>query len=205
VVSGVPDYGFLSSPTYADPNRDGLFGGITAAFGDGSQITIVPRGTDHEGRQRYAYSVTQQQLPRTVAAGEDLHSGIDRPVDYRRALADLAVFADARADEDADGDPFQDWAYRHDTELSELVLQLQEDVQVWDGEVESIVAGQRVTAAAGPASPAAAARRCPPLPAAARSRAPPAGSAAGPAPAGKHTAGPEYFPRPSAQRRSTPS
>jgi hypothetical protein len=123
-------YAFGSPDSVSDPNRDGLFGGITATFRDGSQVTIVPRGIDEEGRQRYAYSLTQDQVPRTVTAGEDLRSGVGEDVDYRKALAAWAGFAGADAETyraEMSGDAMQEWAYQHDDELSELALDLEQD------------------------------------------------------------------------------
>jgi hypothetical protein len=113
----------------ADRNRNGLLGRITATFADGSTATIVPRGICPEGRQRYAYSVTQSRVPRTVVAGE-LRSGVGEPVNLLRALAAWASFAAADAEEYAasmSGDAFGEWAYQHDDELSMLALELEEN------------------------------------------------------------------------------
>ncbi len=139
-----PGYAFRSPGYVSDPDGDGLFGGITATFRDGSQVTIVPRGTDEEGRQRYAYSVTQEQVPRTLAAGDDLRSGVGEPVNYRKALAAWTSFACADAEAyqaTMSGDAVQEWAYQHDDELSELALDL-------EGQDPDAEAEQATTAAA---------------------------------------------------------
>ncbi len=129
---------------YADPGAFGRCGcpchrrgvaagntaaGITATFIDGSRVTIVARGTDGEGRQQYAYRLIQPGTPRTVAAGDDLRSGVGDAVNCSRALAAWVGFASADAETYAvtmSGDAMQEWAYQHDDELSMLAVELEE-------------------------------------------------------------------------------
>ncbi len=123
-----PSFQFKSGSCIANPNAD-PWGGIAATFRDRSQVTIVSRGADDEGRQRYAYSLTQEPIPRTVAAGHDLRSGVGEPVNYRKALSAWVSFASADAETyraDMSGDAMQEWAYQHDDELSELAMDLED-------------------------------------------------------------------------------
>jgi hypothetical protein len=114
----------------AGRNFDSLFGGITVTFADGSRVTLIARGTDPDGRQQYAYRVTQRGEPRIVAAGHNLRSGIGEPVNYRKALAAWVSFACADADTyraTMAGDLFEEWAYLRDDELSTLAADLDDD------------------------------------------------------------------------------
>lgn len=108
----------------ADCNSDGVTGRITATFADGCTVTIVPRGICPEGRQRYAYIVTEP-----ISTGEDLRSGVGEPVNLIRALAAWTSFASADAEtywtSVSCDDPFADWTYEHDDELSMLGSGLQ--------------------------------------------------------------------------------
>jgi hypothetical protein len=111
-----------------DPNRD-PWAQLAVRFVDGSQITLVYRGTDPDGRQRYAYTVNQPQIPRTVAAGHDLRSGVGAPIDFLAALAAWVSFgsADAEAYRAAmTGDAWQEWAYLHDDELAMVAVDLEQ-------------------------------------------------------------------------------
>jgi len=112
----------------ADCNLDRR-SGITAVFNDDSRVTILHLGTDAERRQRYIYVVWQFREPKVVTSGCDLRSGVGEPVNFRKALAAWTSFATADADTyraAMTGDRFQEWAYQHDTELSELAIDLED-------------------------------------------------------------------------------
>jgi hypothetical protein len=126
----------------AQPNRD-PWGRAEARFADGSTVTLVYRGTEtpeHGGtRRRYAYSITQPKLPRTVTAGT-IGSAVGDAVDFTRTLRALVSFLGADADryeyaqrhggEHPDGgplDPVEEWAAEHTDELDTLAHNLEHD------------------------------------------------------------------------------
>lgn len=125
------------------PNRD-PWGRAEVHFVDSSVITMVYRGTETRGwegpRCRYAYSINQPTVPRTVAAGV-IGSAVGAGVDFTRTLASLVSFlsADAERYETAsrhggthpDGEPVEavcQWAAEHTDELDELRLDLEKTV-----------------------------------------------------------------------------
>jgi hypothetical protein len=104
---------------------------ISRTFRDGSQITITPLGVNEEGRQRYAYALTQEG--RTLDAGDDLCSGVGAEVDLPRILGAWTSFAGANAEtyrSTMSGDEYAEWTYQHDDELSELSLELEPDAGI---------------------------------------------------------------------------
>jgi hypothetical protein len=123
------------------PNRD-PWGRAEAHFADGSRVTLVYRGADapewERTRCKYAYSVNQPKLPRTVAAG-GIRSGVGEGIDFTRTLAALVSFlsADAERSQTAqrhggahpDGEPVEaicQWAGEHADELDQLTLDLKQ-------------------------------------------------------------------------------
>lgn len=125
------------------PNRD-PWGRAEAHFADGSKITLVYRGADapewERTRCKYAYSINQPKVPRTVAA-DVIRSGAGEGIDFTRTLAALVSFlgADAERYESAqrhggthpDGEPVEavcQWAAEHVDELDQLALELAEAV-----------------------------------------------------------------------------
>jgi hypothetical protein len=119
-------WGFTAPDNAPDPNSH-WYAGVWAAFRDGSQIILTHLGVDGEGRQRYAYALTDP-TGGTVEAGEDLRSGVGDPVDHRRMLAAWTSFAGADAEtyrSTMDGTAMQEWAYLHNDELAELAWELE--------------------------------------------------------------------------------
>jgi hypothetical protein len=125
------------------PNRD-PWGRAEAHFADGSKITLVYRGADspewERTRCKYAYSINQPKVPRTVAA-DVIRSGAGEGIDFTRALGALVSFlgADAERYESAqrrdgthpDGEPVEavcQWAAEHVNELDQLALDLADAV-----------------------------------------------------------------------------
>jgi hypothetical protein len=111
------------SPEHLDADgRDSFpWGGIVTTFADHSRVKTVYRGGADDGRRRYAYSVTQRQIPRTVTAGADLMSMPGAPISYLNALRDWATSVqdpDRAADH---GAAFAQWVGRHADELADLV------------------------------------------------------------------------------------
>jgi hypothetical protein len=139
------------------PNRD-PWGRAEAHFADGSRVTLVYRGADapewERTRCKYAYSVNQPKVPRTVAAGE-IRSGVGEGIDFTRTLAALVSFLSADAERyqtaqrhggaHPDGEPVEaacQSAAEHADELDQLTLDL-----------EHAVARQRGGKAEAPARP----------------------------------------------------
>ena len=125
------------------PNRD-PWGRAEAHFADGSRVKLVYRGADapewERTRCKYAYSVNQPKLPRTVAAGE-IRSGVGEGIDFTRTLAALVSFLSADAERyqtaqrhggaHPDAEPVAaicQWAGEHADELDQLTLDLKQAV-----------------------------------------------------------------------------
>lgn len=126
--------------TYALNVREGNCQfGIVATFDDGSTVSIVSRGTDRDEfgtRQRYAYTVCQPTVPRTVANGEDLRSAVGEGVNYLKIMDAWVSFALAdseRYQADMTGSAIEEWCYMHDDELQMLSLDLKEGGNVLFG------------------------------------------------------------------------
>ena len=89
-------------PAITNPDSN-PWGGLVATFDDGSTITVIYRGGEHDPdvdsapRQRYAYTINQRDFPRTVEANE-IRSGCGDPISYTRALAALCSFLGADAE-----------------------------------------------------------------------------------------------------------
>jgi hypothetical protein len=121
-------WGFTASDDVPDPNSH-PHAGIAATFRDGSHLALTHLGIDGEGRQRYAYTLTDPTAG-TIDAGEDLRSGVGDPVDHAKMLAAWTGFAGADAEayqSTMDGNPAQEWAYQHDDELAALSCELEPD------------------------------------------------------------------------------
>lgn len=119
----------LTAPEDSDDPNSHPGAGASATFRDGSRITLAHLGVDGEGRQRYAYTLTDP-AGGVVEAGQDLRSGVGHGVDHRRMLAAWTSFAGADADtyrSTMDGDVMQEWAYQHDDELAALSCELEPD------------------------------------------------------------------------------
>jgi hypothetical protein len=121
-------WGFVAPDDVRDPNSH-PHAGVSATFRDGSQVTLAHLGVDGEGRQRYAYALTDS-TGTVVEAGDDLRSGVADPVNHSRTLAAWTNFASADADtyqSTMNGNAMQEWAYMHDDELSALSCELEPD------------------------------------------------------------------------------
>jgi hypothetical protein len=121
------DVTFKSRDYIKQPDSD-PWGGIEVTFDDNSRLTIVSRGTTDDQRQRYAYSLVQDQFPRTVMAGYDLHSGVDEPISYLHAVGDWATFVQDEESAAEFGPDFVVWADRHRDGLAELVEYVSEQL-----------------------------------------------------------------------------
>jgi hypothetical protein len=135
------------------PNRD-PWCRAEAHFADGSRVTLVYRGADaaewERARCKYAYSINQPKVPRTVAAGE-IRSGVGEGIDFTRTLAALVSFLSADAERyqtaqrhggaHPDGEPVEaicQWAGEHADELDQLTLDLKQAVaREGDGAAEA--------------------------------------------------------------------
>jgi len=126
--SSAAGWGLVAPDDVRDPNSHPR-AGVSATFRDGSQVTLAHLGVDGQGRQRYAYALTDP-TGGVVEVGDDLRSGVGDPVNHARMLAAWTSFAGADADtyrSAMDGNAMQQWAYQHDDELNALSCELESD------------------------------------------------------------------------------